>query len=272
MFNSSECERAISALRPKHLVFENVPALLSSKFMSTFIEWVRTLEGYGYTNSYSIMNASDYGVPQSRKRVFMVSTLGGDRPYVFPKPFKLDPNAIGNAMECDVAPKYYLNDMRLGVFVENEKHKTAARRVIKTLTTQSGVVEMELLNGVGDFAASTLTTAHDFAGNIVNPRGGHKQMGILEKITGNTAEGTSGICEREITENGRRKRIRIRKLTERECFRLMDVDEACIDKVMETGIAKAKLTKMAGNSIVVACLYHIFKGLFGESVEQPSLF
>ena len=57
-------------------------------------------------------------------------------------------------------------------------------------------------------------------------------------------------------------RYRIRKLTPRECFRLMDVDDNMIDKIQAAGISNSQQYKMAGNSIVVACLYGIFEQLF----------
>lgn len=59
-----------------------------------------------------------------------------------------------------------------------------------------------------------------------------------------------------------RKWFRIRKLTPRECFRLMDVSETDIDKIQNAGISKSQQYKMAGNSIVVACLAGIFGNLF----------
>lgn len=79
------------------------------------------------------------------------------------------------------------------------------------------------------------------------------------------------------------KKYRIRRLTERECFRLMGMDDADIDKidayrirqtlkngkVKEKPIPKSQKYKLAGNSIVVSCLYHIFKGMFID--EKPKL-
>ena len=58
------------------------------------------------------------------------------------------------------------------------------------------------------------------------------------------------------------QRIRIRKMTEREAMRLMDVTDTDIDKIKGAGIAKTNIYKLAGNSIVVSCLYHIFRTLF----------
>ena len=56
--------------------------------------------------------------------------------------------------------------------------------------------------------------------------------------------------------------LRIRKLTERECFRLMDLSESDIDKIQAAGISRTQQYKMASNSIVVAVLYHIFRKMF----------
>ena len=61
---------------------------------------------------------------------------------------------------------------------------------------------------------------------------------------------------------------RIRKLTPTECFRLMDVDDADIDKLLNSGISNSQLYKMAGNSIVVNCLYHIFRKIFVDKENE----
>ncbi len=61
------------------------------------------------------------------------------------------------------------------------------------------------------------------------------------------------------------KKIKIRKLTPRECFRLMDVDDEDIDKIQSAGIANTNQYKLAGNSIVVNVLYHIFRKMFIET-------
>ena len=67
------------------------------------------------------------------------------------------------------------------------------------------------------------------------------------------------------TEDGRLAWIRIRKLTPRECFRLMDVDEHYIDKIQSAGISDSQQYKMAGNSICVCVMEKgIFYNLFSE--------
>ena len=58
------------------------------------------------------------------------------------------------------------------------------------------------------------------------------------------------------------KIYKIRKLTARECFRLMDVRDEDIDKIKESGISESQQYKLAGNSIVVAVLEGIFTQMF----------
>lgn len=64
------------------------------------------------------------------------------------------------------------------------------------------------------------------------------------------------------------RRYRIRKLSPTECFRLMDVDDSDIEKMKQAGIAKTNLYKLAGNSIVVSCMYHLFRKLFIEKENE----
>ena len=61
------------------------------------------------------------------------------------------------------------------------------------------------------------------------------------------------------------KKFRIRKLTPRECFRLMGVSDADIDKIQASGISNSSQYKLAGNSIVVDVLFHIFRKAFIET-------
>lgn len=64
------------------------------------------------------------------------------------------------------------------------------------------------------------------------------------------------------------RRYRIRKLTPTKFFRLMDVDDNDIEKMKQAGIAKTNLYKLAGNSIVVSCMFHLFRKLFIEKDNE----
>ena len=64
------------------------------------------------------------------------------------------------------------------------------------------------------------------------------------------------------------KKFRIRKLTPRECFRLMGVSEPDIDKIQAAGISNSGQYKLAGNSIVVDVLFHIFRKMFIDTENE----
>lgn len=83
-------------------------------------------------------------------------------------------------------------------------------------------------------------------------RVGHQQANTLD---------TS--CNQGVVTN-----YRIRKLTPRECFRLMDVSETDIDKLLNAGISNSQLYKLAGNSIVCSVIYHVLRKMFIEHQNE----
>ncbi|MFD1902436.1 DNA cytosine methyltransferase [Enterococcus termitis] len=70
-----ECKKIIEVKKPKFLLLENVKPLVGKKHQLNFNRWCNWLENQGYTNYWKILNAKDYGVPQNRERVFMISVL-----------------------------------------------------------------------------------------------------------------------------------------------------------------------------------------------------
>lgn len=119
-----ECRKAIIAKRPKFLLMENVKALVSKKFLPQFNKWRSELSGYGYANFAQVLNAKDYGVPQNRERVFMVSILRSDDcshpSYHFPYPFPLELR-LKDMLERKVDESYYLSDDALkGLVFEDD--------------------------------------------------------------------------------------------------------------------------------------------------------
>ncbi len=70
---------------PKYLILENVKALIQKKHRTDFDRWLEKLKNLGYTNYWQVLNAKDYGIPQNRERVFVVSILGEHKPYEFPE-------------------------------------------------------------------------------------------------------------------------------------------------------------------------------------------
>lgn len=124
-----ECCRAITAKRPKWLLMENVKALVSNKFMPDFQLWIDWLKKEGYSSDWKVIDAKDYGVPQHRERVFMVSYYGKNNPFRFPKPWELD-KCLEDVLEDNVDEKYYLPQSALDKFRFDEKF---ARDVVKDI-------------------------------------------------------------------------------------------------------------------------------------------
>ena len=100
----------IGRIQPKVAICENVKALTGKKFTKEFETVLSTLEDMGYKNYWQVLNAKDYGIPQNRERVFIVSIRNDiDKKYTFPAPIKLELR-LKDILEKEVDEKYYLSD------------------------------------------------------------------------------------------------------------------------------------------------------------------
>ena len=129
---------------------ENVPEVIGANNVQHFIKWTNKLESLGYSNYFQIMNGKDYGIPQNRRRCFMVSILG-EFAYDFPLKHKLK-YKLKDFLEKQVDEKYYLSDKLIEFFTYNtEKQKSSGNgfkrktvsatdgsKVAKTVTTRNG--------------------------------------------------------------------------------------------------------------------------------------
>jgi DNA (cytosine-5)-methyltransferase 1 len=110
-----ECQKAIEIKRPKYCLMENVAALVSEKFRPYYLEWERLMCRYGYTNYSRVLNAKDYGIPQNRERIFMVSILDDAHPFYWPEPIPLQ-KRLKDVLEENVDEKYYLSKQVIDTF------------------------------------------------------------------------------------------------------------------------------------------------------------
>ena len=110
-----ECEN-----KPDVLLMENVPMVHSADNVGDFAKWIKSLESMGYKNYWKDLIATDYGIPQTRNRCFMVSILG-DYKYTFPEPMPLKLK-LKDLLEDNVDEKYYLSEAMINYIVaDNEK-------------------------------------------------------------------------------------------------------------------------------------------------------
>ena len=113
-----EALRIIKELRPRYAIAENVKALTSTKFKNEFATVLSSLEEAGYNNYWRVLNAKDYGIPQNRERVFIVSIRKdadeGDFQFPDKEPLMLRLRDMLEPAES-VDEKYYLSTEREGV-------------------------------------------------------------------------------------------------------------------------------------------------------------
>lgn len=152
--------------------------------------------------------------------------------------------------------------------------------VAEPTTTTTICLEPKIVQKFGDRGSdqySVRDIEHTIPANPMSDRGQmlleptkeYKDIGY-EQITETNAEKCCAEVWRPSSnlEHIQPQKYRIRKLTCRECFRLMGVDDAEIDKIQASGISNSQQYKCAGNSIVVDVLYHLFRKMFVETENE----
>lgn len=159
-----ECERIIRAVKPKYLLMENVKNLVGKKHKHNFIRWLRVLESLGYQNFWKVLNAKDYGVPQNRERVFVVSILGCGQ-FIFPNPIKLE-KRLKDVLEPEVDEKYYLSSKLIEGFLKRtEQQKKVKGGYIFQPSNGDGV--SKTLTGCND---NRITDNYIIEPNVLTPK------------------------------------------------------------------------------------------------------
>ena len=364
---------------PKYLLMENVKNLVGKKFKPAFDIWLKALEAIGYNNYWKVLNSKDYGVPQNRERVFVVSIRKDvdTHGYTFPEPFKLN-RRLKDVLETNVDEKYYLKQELVETFIKRLAKREASNTIqcggagsIDQKHTRDLVAEPSIVqnhhgynNGgiIKDNVTPTMTSNGSYHLNnfvinepIIGRSIGRNPDNPLSRVAGlpteqmleinhsgcsNTlttvgkdnlvvepinacADGTApaltahlhketvndctkldrhspalGVIEIGIGHNPISKKfefdgfhenkpcptllatdykcpkcysdgVRIRKLTPKECWRLMDFTDEEFEAAEQAGVSKTQLYKQAGNSIVVSCLAHIFRELLKGTEYEP---
>lgn len=121
----------IECVKPKIAIAENVKALTSKKFTEEFKIVLDSLEKAGYHNYWKVLNAKDYGIPQNRERVFIVSIRKDidHNIFEFPKPYSLE-KRLKDFLEPHVDEKYYLSDDLISKVVSWKAHQKPFEKVL----------------------------------------------------------------------------------------------------------------------------------------------
>lgn len=215
--------------RPKKVVWENVPNLLSDRHRHHFDHYLKEMESYGYTNHYKILNAKDYGIPQNRERVFTVSLLGGEE-FNFPEPQPLQ-KSLKDYIDFETDPSQYpISENEQSLFFKKD------RKLFIHANTKLGFQEVEEFDSVNVERPNSKT------------RRGRVGKQLIQTITTNSNQTVyyDGV---------------VRRITAKEYLRLMGYSDEDYLRIKESGISDRAIVKLAGNSIAVDVLESIFEVL-----------
>lgn len=264
-----EYARLVKEIRPKVFIYENVKAVLSNDNRRTWETMQKVFTDLDYVWFQDVLNAKDYGIPQNRERIFVVGfrkDLVLKEQFMFPTPIQLD-KKMQDFLIDNVSGKYYLP--KKGVdFVTSEKNLT------KRYTQIDGDVQLcqkknQQFNWHGDFVF------------VEENKDMERTMQDLEKYFLSEkvkkyvlSSGTKGFYSKPQTDleiarpllttmhkmhragvdNYVTTEGRLRKLTPRECLRLMGFCDSFKITVSDTS-----MYQQAGNSIVVDVLINIME-------------
>ena len=266
-----EFARVVKESQPKVFIFENVKGLINHDNGNTFDTIKATFDELGYKYFYQVLNAKNYGMPQHRERIFVVGFKDQSINFEFPKPISLE-HKMQDFLEDFTDSKYYLKEKGVK-FVTSSKNRT------KRYTQINGDIALcqkanQQFNWHGDFVFEEQIKS-EFNEFLFNVNEVEEKYYLSEKTkdyvlssgtkTFKTSVGTdlevarpllqsmhkmhrSGV-DNYVTHSGR-----IRKLTPKECLRLMGF---CDD--FKQVVSDTQMYRQAGNSIVVDVLIALLK-------------
>lgn len=221
-----EAERIINHIKPEFAIAENVRNLVGKRHKEDFDKLLDRMYGYGYNNYWTILNASEFGVPQNRERVFIVSIRKDidDGSFEFP---------VGESSDL------ILDDMLETVDNPEFKLSQKIQGRIKLYDRPKG----NKVKTIGSTAPSFRTIGQR---DLI-----YSRKGNIGTLVASDYKQPKQIMSRDFKY--------VRKITPLECFRLMGFTDKDFHKIK--GVSNTQLYKQAGNSVVVSVLEEIFKNL-----------
>ena len=237
-----EIARLAQARRPPYLFLENVPGLLSHDEGRTFAAILAALDDLGYHVEWSVLNSKDFGVPQSRRRLFLICYL--------------DPRCAGK-----ILPVFGANRETLVPLIDGRQGSRVYDTQGLACTQTAGA------GGMGGKTGLYFIDLHDKQAVQSNSvmiktatKRGYQQANIGDSVDlsyagSNTRRGRVGHDIAHTLDPGSTQGVvtrtgRIRRLMPRECLRLQGFDEDAIDRLLAI-TSDAQAYKQAGNSVTV---------------------
>lgn len=264
-----EYARLIDEIKPKVFIYENVRAVTSHDGGKTWEKMQQVFSELDYSFSWKVLNARDYGIPQNRERLFVVgfrNDLDLDVEFVFPKAIELEKKMQDFLL--DNAPGGYFLPKKGVAFVTNEKNLS------KRFTQIDGDVQLcqkknQQFNWHGDFVFQSEEEAEknhipDLEKYYLSEKVRKYVLSTGTKNFFSKPETDLEVARPLLTTMHKMHRAgvdnyvttegRLRKLTPRECLRLMGFSDSFKIVVSDTS-----MYQQAGNSIVVDVLIHIME-------------
>ena len=267
--------RVIRANKPNFGMYENVKNIVGKQFKDTFTMFTDELDEYGYNVYWKVLNAKDYGVPQNRERVYLVfikKELDNSK-FVFPEGFD-NGIRLRDVLEDSVDEKYYISEDKVRKFVAN----------LQDISNEDESNSPKFIGNINrpDFGtgyAGGVWDTNNISPTLTTMQGGGRQPHIITGLVSNKGEKFERETEYENTLLARdykgfgnqamnaviniqnKNCLRIRKLTPKECFRLMGFNDSDYEAASKV-VSNSQMYKQTGNSIVVDVLYYILVELY----------
>lgn len=263
--------RAVRELKPKYFVYENVKNIKGKGFIKIFNLFEEELKEYGYNVYNKVINAKNNGIPQNRERVFVVGIRNDvECEFDFIEDFN-NGVRLKDVLEEKVEEKYYINTERAEMLVEklnNEGYLN--KKIVPCDSTLMKPKSLDIANCITARYDAGIQNKQSIGVAIAERLGGlfddktkHQAGSVWNTAKlAPTLDTMQGGYRQPCVENN----YRIRKLTPLECWRLMGFRDESFYKALEMNTSNSALYKQAGNSIVVNCLYYIFKEVFKKYI------
>lgn len=291
--------RIIRENKPNFGLYENVKNITSKKFKETFKLLIEELEEYGYNVYWKVLNSKNYGIPQNRERVYIIfiNKYLDNGKFKFPEPFD-NGIRLKDILEDEVDEKYYISEERMKIIrnnlrdvleknfiIEGSKEKILAFSSL-TCTMGNRGSKISMIKQIGNIVTTSKwknpQRGRIFSVEGISPtlnccKGGGSEPKIVQVCRLNYSQDAIVISGERISHTHTaghgdtpkllcnsfldKENIRIRKLTPKECFRLMGFSDNDFS-FAERQVSNSQLYKQTGNSIVVDVLYYILKELY----------
>lgn len=176
--------RIIEATKPKIAIAENVKNLTSKRFKEQFAMVLESLEEAGYNNYWKILNAKDFGIPQNRERVFIVSIRKDvdNGTFEFPEGFPLELR-LKDMLEDKVADNFYLSDSLISKVVKFENTKPS----------DSNCIQAADLNHYGNDQMNRVYSPDGISPTVLTKTGGGRETKIMVRVANKTGYQEAGL-------------------------------------------------------------------------------